>query len=165
MRISKHSVIGIGPTTYAATFAAMMAPVLATAQVVTECDWLGNAANIAEPWEVNSRSFANGNIRIAALDTGGEPVCCSAHLLVLSPSGDGSSEPVFRQCRVVSATPGLGFYSVDIPGTTASYDPALGLLVSVPVGHWHQGMETGAGPIPDRMDIRINQANGAVYYE
>ncbi|WP_417599492.1 hypothetical protein [Pararhodobacter oceanensis] len=148
-----------------ATTTAALLPVIASAQVVGECDWLGNAANIAEPWEVNSRTFANGNIRIALLDTGGEPVCCSAHLLVLSPSGNGSDGPVYRQCRVVSATAGQGFYSMDIPGITASYDPARGLLVSVPVGHWHQGMDSGAGPIPGRMDIRINQANGAVYYE
>ncbi|MEZ5913976.1 MAG: hypothetical protein R3D84_18515, partial [Paracoccaceae bacterium] len=115
-------------------------PGLASAQVVTECDWVANPANIMEPWEQNARTYANGNIRIAALDTGGEPVCCSMHLLVLSPSGDGSNEPIFRQCRVVSARPGQGFLAVDIPGTTASYDPSRGLLVSVPVGHWHQAV-------------------------
>lgn len=140
-------------------------PTLAQAQVVTECDWVANPANIMEPWEQNSRTFANGNIRVALLDTGGEPVCCSAHLLVLSPSGDGSDEPVFRQCRVVSARAGEGFFAMDIPGISASYDPARGLLVSVPVAHWHPGVETGQSPIWERMDIRINQATGAVTYE
>lgn len=144
---------------------AFSVPVMAHAQVVTECGWIGAPANIMEPWDVNSRTFANGNIRVAWVDTGGEPVCCSSHLMVLSPSGNGSDGPVYRQCRVVSAQPGQGFYSVNIPGIVASYDPSRGLLLSVEVGHWHQGMETGAPPILDRMDIRINQATGSVTYE
>ncbi|GAB4265187.1 MAG: hypothetical protein Kow0013_13100 [Pararhodobacter sp.] len=137
----------------------------AGAQVVTDCGWIGSPANIVEPWEQHSRTFANGNIRVAWLDTGGEPVCCSSHLLVLSPSGNGSDGPVYRQCRVVSARAGEGFFAVDVPGITATYDPARGLLLSVPVGHWHPAMESGAPPIWERMDIRINQATGAVRYE
>ncbi|WP_323035855.1 hypothetical protein [Pararhodobacter sp.] len=140
-------------------------PGLAIAQAITDCEWIGNPANIVEPWDVNSRTFANGNIRVAWLDTGGEPVCCSSHLLILSPSGNGADEPIYRQCRVASAQPGQGFYAVDVPGISASYDPNKGLLLSVPISHWHQGMENGAGPIPDRMEIRINQANGAVVFE
>jgi len=144
---------------------ALTVPGFAVAQAITDCDWVGNPANIMEPWEVHSRTYANGNIRVAWLDTGGEPVCCSSHLLILSPSGDGEGEPIYRQCRVASAQPGQGFYSVDVPGITASYDPNKGLLLSVPIGHWHPGMDTGAPAIPDRMEIRINQANGVVVFE
>jgi len=139
-------------------------PLAAQAQSISDCDWVGNPANIAEPWEVNSRTFANGAIRVALLDTGGEPVCCSAHLLILAPSG-GQDAPVYRQCLVASAQPGSGFYSMDVPGISASYDPAKGLLLSVPLTHWHQGVETGAPPIAERMEIRINQATGAVVIE
>jgi len=147
----------------AAVLVAFSAPV--NAQVITECDgWLASPANIVEPWELNSRTYANGAIRVAWIDTGGEPVCCSSHFLVLSPSGEVDG-PAYRQCRIVSAQPGLGFYGIDIQGIVASYDPNSGLLLSVPVDHWHQGMETGAPPIPDRMDIRINQATGSVTYE
>lgn len=153
----------LSKTIFALTAATL--PMIAQAQVTTECGWVGNPANILEPWEANSRTFANGNIRIAILDTGGEPVCCAAHLLVLSPSGDGRDGPIYRQCRVVSAQPGQGFYQMDFTGLNASYDPARGLLVSVPVAHWHQGVETGQSPIWERMDIRINQATGAVTYE
>ncbi len=136
----------------------------AAAQVITECNEIASAVNIAEPWEANTRTFANGAIRVAMLDTGGEPACCSRHLMVLMPAG-GGDEPVWRQCRIASAQPGLGFYDVDVPGITASYNPSKGLLLSVPIGHWHQGMETGAPPIPDRMEIRINQATGTVVFE
>lgn len=148
-----------------AALAALGAPSLVAAQAITDCEWIGNPAHIVEPWEVNTRTFANGAIRVAWLDTGGEPVCCSSHLLILSPSGDGSDGPAYRQCTVASAQPGMGFYSVDVPGITASYNPAKGLLLSVPIGHWHPGMENGAGPIPDRMEIRINQATGTVVFE
>lgn len=148
-----------------AMIAALGLPSMGLAQVITDCEWIGNPANIVEPWDVNSRTFANGNIRVAWLDTGGEPVCCASHLLILSPSGDGHDEPIYRQCLVASAQPGMGFYDIDVPGMTASYDPNKGLLLSVPIGHWHPGMENGAGPIPDRMEIRINQANGSVAFE
>jgi len=140
-------------------------PFCAAAQVITECDWAASPANIAEPWSVLSRTFANGAIRVALLDTGGEPVCCAAHLLILSPSGDGAQEPVYRQCAVASARPGEGFYYVDVPRIEASYDPARGLLLSVPVGHWHPGVEQGRPAIEERMEIRINQANGVVVIE
>lgn len=144
---------------------ALSLPVLASAQAITACDWIGTAANIVEPWEVNSRTFANGDIRVAWVDTGGEPVCCSSHLMILSPSGDGSDEPSYRQCVVASAGPGMGFYSIDVPGIRARYDPAKGLSLSVPIGHWHEAIEGGVGPIPDQMEILINQATGAVVFD
>ena len=137
----------------------------AGAQVVGECDWIANPGNIMEPWDAHSRTYANGAIRVAWLDTGGEPVCCSSHLLVLHPSGSGDDAPVYRACHVVSAQPGMGFYDLDIAGIAASYDPARGLLLSVPVGHWHAAMDSGAGPIRERLEIRINQANGTVTVE
>ena len=140
-------------------------PLAGGAQVVTDCDWVANPANIAEPWDLHSRTYANGAIRIALLDTGGEPVCCSAHLLILSPSGSGQHEPAYRACHVYSAQPGMGFYGFDIARTTASYDPARGLSLSVPVYHWHQGIETGAPPIEERAELRINQATGEVVAE
>lgn len=132
----------------------------AAAQVVSDCDWIGAARNILEPWEIHSRTYANGAIRVAVADTGGEPACCSSHLLVLSPSGDGRDDPVWRQCRIVSASAGMGFFAVDVQGIVASYDPARGLLLSVPVEHW-----VGDGSVPERMEVRVNQATGAVTVE
>jgi len=137
----------------------------ALAQVVTECGWIGTPANILEPWDRFSRTFANGAVRGAQLPPGGEPVCCAQHLLVLAPSGNGSDGPVYRQCLVVSAQPGQGFYEVDVASIAASYDPARGLLLSVPVGHWHEGLEQGRPPIWEPMFVRINQATGQVTVE
>jgi hypothetical protein len=146
---------------------ALAVPALAQAQVVLTCEaagFIASPANIFEPWEEHSRPYANGAIRIAHLDTGGEPVCCASHLLVLSPAG-GVDEPEYRACHVVSGGGGLGFNWVDIPGTTASYDPVRGLLLSVPVWHWHDGMNQGRPAIVERMEVRINQAAGTVAVE
>ena len=147
--------------------ALLLAPALAQAHVVQMCDeapCIASPSNIYEPWSEHSRTFANGAIRIVLLDTGGEPACCSSHLLVLSVGG-GVDDPEFRACRVISASSGMGFYWVDIPGTTASYDPARGLLISVPVSHWHDGMNTGNPAIVERMEVRINQAARTVEVE
>jgi hypothetical protein len=147
--------------------AAFALPVPALGQVVQDCQDSGyvvSPANLVEPWSTHSRTFANGAIRIAVLDTGGEPACCSAHLLVLYPAG-GRDEPDYRACVVISGTPGLGFLWVDIPGTTASYDPARGLLLSVPVTHWHDGVELGRPGIVERMEVRVNQAAQTVEVE
>lgn len=147
----------------AALFAALavVSPAAAPGQVIEPCGWVGNPASIVEPWDAKSRSFANGAIRIALLDTGGEPVCCARHLLILAPSGADDGPP-YRQCLVVSAQPGSGFFDIDFAGIAASHDPALGLLLQVKLFHY-----TGdGGPgIPDQMAIRINQASGAVVIE
>lgn len=136
-------------------------PLAATAQIVRECDWVGTPANIMEPWEEFSRSFANGAIRIAQLDTGGEPVCCATHLLVLAPSEDDNG-PIYRQCFEVSDNSGAGFYDIDFPGIVASYDPRLGLRLEVPVFRYHDGVGLGQPGLPGRIAIRINQATGRV---
>ena len=148
--------------------AAALLPVApAMAQVVTDCadaGFIASPANIHEPWAEHSRSFANGAIRIAMLDTGGEPACCSSHLLVLSPAG-GPDDPMYRACRVISGADGMGFYWVDIPGTSASYDPARGLLLSVPVSHWLGEGTDDSVSVVERMEVRINQARGTVEVE
>lgn len=144
---------------------AAMCPAVAMGQVVNECDRVGEARSIVEPWEDHSRTYANGVIRVAAIDTGGEPVCCSSHLMVLSPSGNGEDGPVYRQCRIVSQTENFGFYAVDVGGIDARYDPARGLTLDVPVATWHTGMENGADPHWSRMSVTINQSNGDVSAE
>ena len=39
-----------------------------------------------------TRSFSEGKIKIAHVDTDGEPVCCSSHLLVFIPSPEIGSQ-------------------------------------------------------------------------
>jgi hypothetical protein len=140
--------------------AAVLTPLPALSQMVQSCQdsgYIVSPANLVEPWSLHSRTYANGAIRLALLDTGGEPGCCAAHLLVLSPAG-GRDEPEYRACHVVSAQPGLGFYSIDVPGIAASYDPTRGLALDVPVRHWDQSVETGGAGTLGRFLLRIDQA-------
>ena len=128
-------------------------------QVVGECDWRARADAIAEPWSESSRTFANGAVRIARSDTG-EPACCSASLIVLAPDALG-----YRTCFLVHPGGKLsGWHGVDIAGTTASHDPARGLLLTVPV----TDPDPLGGPDPEGahpIALRINQAEGTVALE
>lgn len=148
--------------------ALILAATLATdadAQVLNACDWVANPANIAEPWDRFSRTFANGAIRIALLDTE-EPACCPVHLLILSPSGEVEG-PGYRACHVLSLGETLGFNGIDFAAITASYDPARGLALSVPASVWQEGMRPDGNPEPWAVNVvlRINQATGAVTLE
>lgn len=125
----------------------------AQAQSVENCDWVSSAASIVEPWEQNTRTFANGNVRIAALDTI-EPGAGASHLLVLSPPYD---ELGSRQCKIVSMSAGIGFSGLDFGSLDASYDPAIGLTFTVGVQVYLP--DTG-GFTPRTAQFTLNQATG-----
>ena len=135
----------------------------AEAQVLQDCEVLDSITAVVEPWEEATRSYANGAIRVVHLDTDGEPVCCSSHLAIVAPTGE--PELPFRQCRLLSDADGFtGFLDVRIAEIASSYDPAKGLLLTVPVDRYDG--EKGAradGPFPLR--VRINQATGAITLE
>jgi hypothetical protein len=77
----------------------------AAAITVEPCDWRASLAGVPEPWDVHSRTYANGNIRITVTDMI-EPAAGSYHLVVISPPYD---EWAGKQCRVVSADSAMGF--------------------------------------------------------
>jgi hypothetical protein len=105
-------------------------PALGAAQSVSDCDgWIGAARNLAEPWDENTRTFANGAVRLAVLDTL-EPAAGAFHLLILSPP---YTELGDRQCRIVGGRGGLGFAGMMFSDLDASYDPAVGLIWTLPV--------------------------------
>ncbi len=140
---------------------ALASPALSA--VVRECDGATEAAfNILEPWEANTRTFYQGRVRVAHLDTGGEPACCSAHLLVIFYADD---DPESLVCRLVSESEGRGFAAIDFKGLKSSYDPARGLLLSFgysayPVdGGFDTGVNRGVAK------VRINIPAGTVTVE
>jgi hypothetical protein len=94
---------------------------------------LGSAAEAAEVGACNdldrisylvgqTKSYSEGKIRIANVDTDGEPVCCSSHLLVLIPSPE-----IGSQCFAVSQKAAKGSES---PRGFNSIE--FGLLLNVP---------------------------------
>lgn len=128
----------------------------AQAQNVGECDWLASAWNIVEPWESHTRTFANGEVRLALLDTV-EPGAVPFHLLLLSPPYD---EMGGRMCRVISFEPGIGFSDIVWSDLQASYDPAVGLMFHLPVAVWADTSSMMRGLL-----LRVNQSTGDVSAE
>ncbi|WP_238366813.1 hypothetical protein [Mesobacterium pallidum] len=131
-----------------------LAPVLAQAQEVQPCDWQASAWNLAEPWEENIRTFANGAVRLALLDTI-EPAAAAFHLLILSPP---YAELGDRQCRTIGYQ-GAGFSGADFAALTAGYDPAVGLIFTLPVQVYDADT---AGFVGRALRVTLNQATGAI---
>ena len=136
-----------------ALLAVLAAP--ATAQAVLPCDWQARADAIVEPWEEHTRTFANGDVRVAVLDVI-EPALGSYYLLVLSPPYD---EVGGRQCRVIGFHSGIGFTHLDIGSMIAEYVPGRGLEMQL--------LGRIADPAYDFTNsvniwVRLNQSTGEI---
>lgn len=138
--------------------AAALATLLATpaaAQQVLPCDWQASARNIAEPWQDNSRVFANGAVRLAVLDTI-EPAAGAFWLLILSPPHDAQGG---RSCQMVGQGQGAGFAGLSLAGMDATYDPAMGLIFTIPAQVYDQDK---GWFYDDWLTVIVNQASGRV---
>lgn len=133
-----------------------LAALPAQAVTVAACDGLASVQSIAEPWEANTRTFANGEIRLVVLDTI-EPAAGAFHLAILHPPRDELGSPM---CSQVSASEGMGFGGMDIGPATASYDPARGLTVSLPVSVYDP--DAAEFYTVKRLSVTINQSTGQV---
>lgn len=118
---------------------------------VRECDYAADVRSIAEPWEKNTRAFYNGTVRVAVLDTGGEPVCCSVHLLILAP--DKNDEIGGRLCRIVGDRNGMGFAGIDFARLTTRYDAGRGLLIIFPYQLYVDGLSSKSGVARVRVNL------------
>lgn len=127
----------------------------AAAQSVETCEWQASAENLVEPWEENTLSFANGNVRLALLDTV-EPAVGAFHILVLSPPFD---ELGGRQCRTIGMQPGIGFSGVNFQFLQSSYDPAVGLIFGVDVRRFDPDQGEF---IPAYLRFTLNQSSGVI---
>jgi len=125
----------------------------ATAQQAIPCDWVARADTIVEPWEQNTRLFANGDVRLALLDTI-EPAAGGLHILILSPP---YSEMGDRQCMTLGMTEGVGFSDVDFNSLEAGYDPSVGLIFDMDVRFFN-----GNDFHPGRLRFTLNQATGGI---
>jgi len=136
---------------------ALALPTAAAAQSVIACDgWQASAQNIVEPWDQNTRLFGNGAIRIALLDTV-EPAAGAFYLLVLTPPYD---ELGSRTCALIAEDGGSqGFAGIDFAAAHASYNPAIGLTIAMPVQRFQPA--TG-GFEAQQLAVTINQATGSI---
>ncbi|WP_152497376.1 hypothetical protein [Roseovarius sp. THAF8] len=126
---------------------------MALAQEVASCDWRSSAASIVEPWEEYSRTFSDGKVRIALMDTL-EPAASAVHILILSPPYD---ELGARQCRVLSHHATSGFSNADFWTLDPTYDPAVGLIFEIAVE-----IMGAIGPEDRTLRFTLNQATGGI---
>lgn len=128
----------------------------AAAATIRDCDWAASAQSLAEPWEKHTKTFLNGGVRIALIDTGGEPVCCSTHLLILAENKSQPQEG--RICKLLSNDKDLGFEWIFFDKITAAYHPSRGLDLTVPFKLYVDGMTDRRGVA--RVNIRTQ--NGVI---
>ena len=128
----------------------MAAP--AAAQDVLPCDgFVASARNVL--WSDPTRTFADGAVRFVHLDTGGEPVCCSSHLMVTYPSPEDPGD----LCVLISAKGTQGWQSLSLARAKASYEPATGLTVRVPASEHGE-----VHPTPLSVVVTINRQTGVI---
>lgn len=124
---------------------------------VRDCDDVASASNLLEPWEANTKTFYKGEVRVAVVDTGGEPACCSAHLLIILPDKSLEDEGGGRICKLVEQKGDSGFMGIYFDKVTASYDAKKGLLVTFPYQFSKDGdPKQGTGK------VRVNITKGTV---
>ncbi|THD85287.1 hypothetical protein E7811_06175 [Aliigemmobacter aestuarii] len=131
----------------------LAAPV--SAQVVGDCDWRAGLQALPEPWEQATRTFANGAVRLAVSDVI-EPAAGAFYLVILSPPFD---ELGGRQCKVIGATPDVGFGGLTLDGMDATYNPAAGLVFRVPVSVYDPASARFHEAV---LAVTLNQATGAI---
>lgn len=132
--------------------------------------WLVAFASAAEAAEVGpcddldrisylvgqTKSYSQDKIRIAHVDTDGEPVCCSSHLLVFIPSPEIGSQCFAVSQRAAKGSEGrLGFSNIELARIKASYDPNRGLALNVPYTLYNpDGGRGKPGSTNVRVDLR-----------
>lgn len=80
---------------------------------------------IAEPWEENTATFANGEVRLAILDTW-DPANYPMHLMILYISPR-LVEAEGRACVIISDFQGYGFQTLTLEGMGVNYEASTGL--------------------------------------
>jgi hypothetical protein len=128
----------------------------ASAQTIDTChDYRASAFAIAEPWEANTRLFANGAVRLAVTDTI-EPAAGAFHLVILSPPYD---ELGGRTCTLVTGEAGMGLAGLTLEAMLAEYDPDIGLVFRLQARRYVPQTGDFADAV---LLVTLNQATGLV---
>lgn len=139
----------------AALLLALGAPL--QAQVVWDCaPDLAQARNIAEPWEQNTLTLADGEVRLAVIDAI-EPGAVPFHLMVLTPPYD---EHGARRCHLVSATADVfGFSALTLDGIVVRALPDGTLDLDLGAGIWN---DSDGSVAPARLHLTLDPARGTL---
>lgn len=111
-----------------------------------------------------TKSYYERKVTIAHVDTDGEPVCCSAHLIVIIPAPD-----IGTQCFALSQTAAKGedesprgFSDLLFNQIKGTYDPKRGLLLTVPYTLYNEGKK--AKPVTAKVRVNLS-GEGSVKIE
>ncbi len=135
----------------------------AHAQVVNDCysedadSYLTDIGVIPEPWEINTRTFANGDVRLVLLDTW-DPANYAVHLMITYVDPE-RHESEGRACAIVSDRDGYGFQNISLLDMAAGYDPAAGLTFSIEAERYNPSDETVNHGL---LEVILNRATGQV---
>lgn len=144
---------------FIAAAALLAAAVPVAAAEVRDCDFAASLQTLVEPWEKNIRNYYNGSVRVALVDTWGEPACCSTHLLIMIPNNDESEHS--RICKVVGDKGTNGYQAIAIDKIRTRYDAARGLLIEYPFKRYVDGVKFQPGVAR----VRVNLQQGTVKVE
>lgn len=118
-----------------------------------ECPANFGYLTIAEPWEENTATYANGDVRIALV------FLVDHHQYMLAVLHPPLNEIGWRQCSLIAADPDTGFTKLLFDEHEASYDPEKGLSIRMPA-QLDEDEESWVD-----MYININQQTGEVRYQ
>ncbi len=133
------------------------------AQVVNDCYSEGADGDlidirlIPEPWEINTRLFANGDVRLTILDTW-DPANYAVHLMITYVDTE-LHESEGRACVIVSDRGERGFQNMGLLDMAAGYDPAIGLTFSIEAERYNASDETVDHGV---LNVTLNRARGQV---
>lgn len=131
---------------------------------IRKCGYEVDFRNIVVPSIDTPRYFASEEIGIWHVNTGGEPVCCSSHVVIISPNPN--SDTGGNQCRLLSNNDSNGFSDLSVKDTKASYNAKVGLLLSIPVRFYNaEDLDPNDPSLSGVVKIRINQEDGSVTLE
>lgn len=135
----------------------------ANAQIVQDC-YSENANNtltdirvIPEPWEANTRTFANGDVRLTLLDMW-DPANYAVRLMITYVDPE-RHESEGRACVIISDTDQYGFQNMSLLDMAAGYDPTTGLTFSIETERYDVATETVDHGV---LNVILNRATGQV---
>lgn len=133
----------------------LMLPSIGMSQSVGPCTELTRVDLIAEPWDANTRSFGDGAVRIAVVDTIA-PAIGAFHLILFSPPLDENDK---RQCRVISGTEEYGFGGLSLEGISVDFEPGQKLELKIAAAVFEPDGETFVGKT---LLIDVDQSSGEI---
>ncbi|MBT0959238.1 hypothetical protein IV417_17760 [Alphaproteobacteria bacterium KMM 3653] len=136
---------------------AISAPSGAKAQEIADCrtDLPPDLNPRIDALSEASRPFANGEVRLAPVSTG--PISSGPHyLVILSPPRDAQG---LRQCKTLKFEGDKGFAALEFNALTADYDPAKGLIFTLPALIYLPEESFVNSMV---MTLTLNQSTGAI---